>query len=154
MLAAGLLTALAVHALFCAAALPAAIGASHETFQLGALKLLRLLWNLAGIGAAAYLIFQAVGMINGRTYAQARVAGIGAIILPLFGSPGAVTAFALLPLGLLVTYLLKQADWQALFGDFLSSEVAAAAIEESDDTAETLTEVHSEVEETEEAVLR
>jgi hypothetical protein len=147
MLAAGLITALAVHALFCVAAMPAAIAASHETFPLAALKLFRLVWNLAGIGGAAYLAFQAVGMVNGRSYTQARIAAIGGLLLPLLGSPGAVTAFALIPLGLLTTYLLKQIDWQILFQDFAPAEVLETEIAEGD-------EAYVHAEEVEEAVTR
>lgn len=135
MLAAGLITALAVHALFSVAAIPAAIGAPHDTLLLAVGKALRLLWNIAGIGAAAYLAFNAAGMINGRNYNQSRMAGYGALLLPLLGAPGLVTAFALLPLGLLATYLLRQPDWQALFSDRFPAEMAVQEIEEVEEEA-------------------
>ncbi|RYD84445.1 MAG: hypothetical protein EOP84_05460 [Verrucomicrobiaceae bacterium] len=130
MLAAGLITALSVHALFCVAAMPAAMGASHDTILLAAAKALRILWNIAGIGAAAYLIMEATGMINGRSYAKARLAGFGALLLPLLGSPGLVTVFALLPIGLLTTYLLKQTDWQVLFQDWMPVDLGEVAVQE------------------------
>lgn len=132
MLAAGLITALAVHGLFCVASLPAAMEAPRHTFLLGALKVARLLWTVAGIGGSAYLAFQAAGMINGRSYQQARIAGIGALLLPLLGSPGTVTAFALLPLGLLVHFLLKQSDWQMLFRDAMTYETSEEALTETE----------------------
>ena len=134
MLAAGLITALSIHALFCVAAMPAAIGASHDTLLLAAVKVLRLLWNIAGIGAAAYLILEATGMINGRSYAQARFAGFGALLLPLLGSPGLVTVFALLPIGLLTTYLLRQSDWQVLFRDWAPINTGETALQDEPDT--------------------
>ena len=115
LLATGLITALVVHLLFSIAGVASAFSASNETFLLGLLKALRLVWNLAGIVGAGYLIVMAIGMIKGRHFTQARTAALGAIFLPLLGSHGLVSAFALLPIGLAATYLLKQTAWQSLF---------------------------------------
>ena len=117
MLAAAMLTALTIHTLMCGAAL-LTLGFAGAFSILG---FLQAIWLLAGVAAGGFLVFKATSLINGRSYQSSRIAALGSLALPLLGSAGAVTAFALIPLGAFAFYLLKQHDTQVLFADFASN---------------------------------
>ena len=74
-----------------------------------------ILWTLLGIPAAAYVGIKSAGLFNGRNYSDARCGAIGTMFLPLLGQPGAVTAFALVPAGIMALVLLKRQDWRVTF---------------------------------------
>jgi hypothetical protein len=82
-----------------------------------ALKTALVLWAGVGVAAAIYVGLKVAGMFNGKSYANARKGAIGAMILPLFGTVGSVTAFALIPAGALAFALLRRADWRYDFAD-------------------------------------
>lgn len=118
MLAAGLITAIAIHALMCVATLPGIV-ASTTDVSLGAMTLkgIRILWEVLGTAAGIFVAVQALGFINGNSLRQARIGAFGALVLPLLGSVGAVSAFALIPLGLYAVLTLRNSDNQTLFRD-------------------------------------
>ena len=109
-LGAGLLTAVGAHGLLCAAALPGLIALPHEGGVAVLTKAALVIWTFVGIPAAAYVGMKIAGIFNGRSYADARLGVFGTMLLPLAGQPGAVTAFALIPAGILALLLLRQAD--------------------------------------------
>ena len=120
--AAGVLTAVVAHALLCIATLPAlmaspAIGAVAIGF-----KAAKVLWTLAGIAAASFVGYQASFFFGARSHAKARLAAIGALILPLIATNGVITAFALLPAGAIAFAILRQPQFRALFPDGEAAE--------------------------------
>ena len=118
MLAAGLITAVAVHVLMCIATLPGIVASTTEVSVTAMLlKGLRILWEVLGTGAGIFVAVQALGLINGNSLRQARIGAFGALALPLLGSCGAVTVFALLPLGLYAILIVRNSENQSLFRD-------------------------------------
>jgi hypothetical protein len=127
MLAAGLLTAIAVHVLMCIATLPGIVASSTDaSISALALKSARILWQVLGTAGGIFVAVQAVGLVNGNSLRQARVGAIGALALPFLGSIGAVTAFALVPLGLYAVLTLRSSESHTLFRDGHALEALSA----------------------------
>jgi hypothetical protein len=130
MLAAGLVTAQAVHILMSIAALPGIFARGNGTTSGILMTGATTAWTIAGIVGGIFLAVQAIGFFNGASCRQARFAAAGSLALPLLGAAGAVTAFALIPLGILSLILLRQSEWQLLFRDGAAMQAyESAAIE-------------------------
>lgn len=129
LLGAALITAIAAHGLLCLATLPGLLAAPTAGFLAGALKAAGILWTLVGIAAAGYAAFQGYSIFNGRSLVKARKAAIAALLLPLIGLTGGVTAFALLPIGGAAFFLFRSPAWQAAFADAAALEAAAEPIQ-------------------------
>lgn len=128
MIGAALMTATGAHALLCLATMPSLLNSPATGFVAIALKTAGIIWNLAGMGAGIYAALQSFAIINARSLAKAQKAAIAALVLPLIGLTGGVTAFALLPIGAVAFFLFKSADWQMAFADFAVLEAAAEPI--------------------------
>ena len=109
------MTASAGHGLLCVATLPGLIGAPTNGVLGGALKVLGIVWTIAGAGAAGYVALQALSIFKGKDYNNAQLAALGALALPFVGLTGGVTAFALIPIGGAAWWLLRQPAWKAAF---------------------------------------
>jgi len=117
LLATGLMTAQAVHILMNIGALPGIFAKDSEGLTGTLLTGAQAVWTIGGVVAGIFLAIQAAGFFNGASCRHARVAAAGSLALPLLGTAGAVTAFALIPLGLVAWFLLRQPEWQMLFRD-------------------------------------
>ncbi len=53
----------------------------------------------------------------GCSFRGARIAALGAMVLPFLGPIGAVTIFALLPLGIVSFVASRSGDWKIAFAD-------------------------------------
>ena len=136
LLATGLMTAQAVHVLMNIAALPGifardSVGVAGVLFT-GA----QVAWTIGGVIAGIFLAVQAAGFFNGASCRHARISAGGSLALPLLGSAGAVTAFALIPLALIAWILLRQPEWQMLFRDGAALQAYEAAESENNESAE------------------
>ena len=117
LLAAGLITAVGGHLLLNLLGLPKLFTLPAPGFMAILVAALKVFWTLAGLGAGAYVIYNASFMVNARSYTKAKIAARGALVLPLFGLAGAITGFALVPVGALAMLLLRQPHWMAAFDD-------------------------------------
>ena len=115
MLGAALMTASVGHGLLCLATLPGLIEAPYSGVLGGAVKVLGIVWTIAGVVAAGYVAVQALSIFKGKNYEKAYRAAIGTLALPFIGLTGGVTAFALVPFGAAAWWLLRQPSWQAGF---------------------------------------
>jgi len=116
LVAAGLLAAAGAHMGLSLLSMPGLL-ASTTTDVFGiVLTYLKITWSAVGFMGGAYVLYNAVSMVNARCFNKARVASVGALVLPFLGLQGIVTAFALLPLGAIAVVLLRRAEWKAAFG--------------------------------------
>lgn len=147
-LGAGLITAVGGHVLLCAAALPKLFSMPHDGVVAVIAKVLLLLWTALGIPAGAFVIMKTTGIFNGRSYAEARRAAIGTMILSVVGTPGLVTAFALIPAGALALYLLNRPSWKAVFAEFAPVQPVEEPVDEpsSEEIEEVLREAEASAE--------
>jgi len=114
-LAAALIAAAGFHVLFCLLAFPELV-ATESSGTIGLLiKTLRIAWYATGVAGGVALIVCACYLINLSDFKKARIAGYGALLLPLLGGTGAVTAWALVPLGIFLILLLRTEAWRAAF---------------------------------------
>lgn len=116
-IAAGLMAAAGAHLLLCVATMPGLMAAPAAGFAGVAFKAAKILWTLAGIAGAAFVGGHAFSVLSARSHAKARVAALGAIVLPLMATNGVITAFALVPVGVLTLVLLRQPQFRAAFAD-------------------------------------
>ncbi len=115
LVAAGLLAAAAAHMGLSLLSMPRLLAASASDLVSIILTAIKISWCAVGFIGSAYVIYNAVSMLNAKCFNKARIAAIGALILPLLGVNGIITAFALLPIGALAVVLLRKAEWQAAF---------------------------------------
>jgi hypothetical protein len=115
-LATGLLAAAGAHIVLIVLSVSGMLAASSPGFLGILVTVLKVSWTAAGFFGAAYVAYNTFFMLNGRDYHKARIAAIGALVLPLFGASGVITAFALIPLGGIALYLFRQPAWKAVFG--------------------------------------
>jgi len=114
-IAAALIACAGIHVLLCLLAFPDVLGAEASGFLRLLGKALSIGWYAAGVGGGVALIVCACFLINRRDYPKARMAGYGALLLPLLGGTGVITAWALLPLGMLLVFLLRTEAWREAF---------------------------------------
>lgn len=127
-LAAGLLTAAGAHMILSLLGIPGLLASSTPGFLGILLTALKVSWSAAGFLAGAYVAYNAFFMVNARDFQKARVAAIGALVLPLLGMTGIITAFALIPVGALTLVVLRQPEWKAAFGYQVEGEIEVEAV--------------------------
>ena len=115
--AAALLTVAGIHVLFSLLSLPGALATGEGAAHAGVGRLLRILFLSLGAAGGAVVAYFASFIINGRSFRKARLAAMGAMALPLLGPVGAITIFALLPLGIVALLVLGKAEWKGAFAD-------------------------------------
>ncbi len=123
----GLLAATGAHVVLIALSVSGMLAASSSGFLGILLTALKVTWTAAGFFGAAFVAYNTFFMLNARDYQKARIAAIGALVLPFFGASGIITAFALIPLGGIAFYLFRQPEWKAVFG---VEEAVPAPVEE------------------------
>jgi len=115
LVAAGLLAAAAAHMGLSLLSIPHLLASSSSDLLGIVLTTLKISWSAAGFVGGAYVLYNAISMVNAKCFNKARVAAIGALILPLLGVNGIITAFALLPVGAIAVVLLRSEHWKAAF---------------------------------------
>jgi hypothetical protein len=115
-LAVGLLTAAGIHMALNLLSVSAVLASAHAGPLGITFTALKLSWTVAGFLAGAYVGYNAIFMVNARDFTKARMAAIGALILPLVGVTGLITGFALIPLGAAILLLFRLPEWKAAFG--------------------------------------
>lgn len=124
--AAGLIAAAGAHLLLCVATLPALMAAPAPDFATIAFKAAKVLWTLAGIAGAAFVGGHAFSLLGMRSHAQARLAALGALALPLVATNGAITAFALVPAGVIALVMLRRPEYRSAFPDGMEAAEPAS----------------------------
>lgn len=114
-LAAALIAAAGFHVLFCLLSFPEVLAVDRSGILGLFIKALYIGWYGTGVVGGVAVILCACYLINLRDFQKARVAGYGALLLPVLGGTGAVTAWALLPLGISLVLLLRTQTWRAAF---------------------------------------
>ncbi len=137
--AAALLTVAGIHTLLSLLSLPGALATGDGAQYAGIWRLLRITFLLLGVAGGAVVSYFACFVINGRSFRKARLAALGAMALPFLGPIGAVTIFALLPLGIVSFVASRSGDWKSAFSDVQANEqemeLADAAFGAADATA-------------------
>lgn len=116
-LAAALLAVAGIHVLLSLLSLPAALATGEGSAYAGVWRLLRIVFLVLGAVGGIVVAFFACYIINGRSFRKARLAAIGAAALPFLGPMGAVTIFALLPLGITAFLIFGKDGWRTAFSD-------------------------------------
>jgi hypothetical protein len=114
------------------------------------MKVAMAVWAFASIPAVGFVIMKTTGFFNGRDYAAAKLGALGTVFLPIVGVSGAVTAFALIPAGLIASFLLRQPSWRSVFAEYsaagepLTADEANADGSEADSVAPVAEKVEAE----------
>jgi len=115
-LAIGLIAAAGVHSLLCLAGVPAALHVPQDG-GLAILRVLKAFWNVLGVAGGLATAGLAFFMLNARSYHWAQRVPLAAAVLPIFGTVGLATAFALIPLAGLAYMHLRDPRWCSAFMD-------------------------------------
>jgi hypothetical protein len=126
-IAAAIISAAGIHVMLSALALPGIFALPAAGMAEIAMKAAKIAWTLAGVAGGAFVAFQALSIIQGRSFRKGRLAAMGALALPLLGVSGPITAWPLLPVGIIALALLHSPGWKEAFADSWQDDAALTA---------------------------
>jgi hypothetical protein len=118
LLAVTLLSAAAIHIAFCLFGIPHILASAKPGIGI-LVTAIKLTLSVGGILGGAYVGYNGFFMFNARSFAKARLAALGAIVLPFIGLCGLITGFILIPSGAACLLLFRLPEWRNVFTDEL-----------------------------------